>query len=115
MKARLPEGYNMKQSDMMRKMQKMQEDVANAQKEVEESVIEAKSGGGMVSVKMSGKKELVSIKIEKEVVDPDYIEMLEDLIVAAVNEASKNIDSLLEEKMNAATGGLNLNLPGFGF
>ena len=113
MKARLPEGYNMKQSDMMRKVQKMQEDVANAQKEVEESVFEAKSGGGMVTVQMNGKKELVSVKLEKEAVDPDDIEMLEDMIVAAVNEAGKNIDATLEEKMNAATGGLNLNFPMF--
>lgn len=113
MKARLPEGYNMKQGDMMRKMQKMQEDVANAQKEVEESIIEAKSGGGMVAVKMSGKKELISVHIEKEAVDPDDVEMLEDMIVAAVNEAGKKIDALTEEKMSAATGGLNLNFPGF--
>ena len=66
MKARLPEGYNMKQSDMMRKVQKMQEDVAAAQKEVEESVFSAKPGGGMVLVEMSGKKELLSVKLEKE-------------------------------------------------
>lgn len=113
MKARLPEGYNMKQSDMMRKVQKMQEDVASAQKEVEESVFEAKSGGGMVSVEMNGKKELLSVKLEKEVVDPDDIEMLEDMIVAAVNEVGKKIDDTLENKMNEATGGLNLNFPMF--
>ena len=113
MKARLPEGYNMKQSDMMRKVQKMQEDVANAQKEVEESVFEAKSGGGMVTVQMNGKKELISVKLEKEAVDPDDVEMLEDMIVAAINEAGKKIDATLEEKMNAATGGLNLNFPMF--
>ena len=113
MKARLPEGYNMKQGDMMRKVQKMQEDVANAQKEVEESVFEAKSGGGMVTVQMNGKKELISVKLEKEAVDPDDIEMLEDMIVAAINEAGKKIDATLEEKMNAATGGLNLNFPMF--
>ena len=111
MKARLPEGYNMKQSDMMRKVQKMQEDVAAAQKEVEESDFSAKSGGGMVLVEMNGKKELLSVKLEKEAVDPDDIEMLEDMIVAAVNEVSKQIDSALEEKMSAATGGLNLNFP----
>ena len=74
MKARLPEGYNMKQE-------------------------------------MNGKKELLSVKLEKEAVDPDDIEMLEDMIVAAVNEVSKQIDSALEEKMSAATGGLNLNFP----
>lgn len=113
MKARLPEGYNMKQSDMMRKVQQMQENVANAQKEVEETVFESKSGGGMVCVKMNGKKEILSVKLEKEAVDPDDIEMLEDMIVAAINEASKNVDSALENKMNEATGGLNLNFPMF--
>lgn len=111
MKARLPEGYNMKQGDMMRKVQKMQEDVAAAQKEVEETVFTAKSGGGMVSVEMNGKKELISVKLEKEAVDPEDVEMLEDMIVAAVNEASKQVDSTLEEKMNSATGGLNLGFP----
>ena len=113
MKARLPEGYNMKQGDMMKKMQKMQEDVANAQKEVEESVIEAKCGGGMVSVSINGKKEVISVKIEKEAVDPDDVEMLEDMIVAAINEAGKKADALMEEKMSIATGGLNLGFPGF--
>ena len=113
MKARLPEGYNMKQSDMMKKVQKMQEDVAAAQQEVEETVFTARSGGGMVTVEMNGKKELVSVKIEKEAVDPDDVEMLEDMIVAAVNEAAKSADSALEEKMNAATGGLNINFPMF--
>lgn len=111
MKARLPEGYGMKQADVMRKMQKVQEDVTRVQQEVEESVFETKSGGGMVSVQMSGKKELISIKLEKEVVDPDDIEMLEDMIVAAVNEASKKIDATLEEKMNEVTGGLGLGFP----
>lgn len=95
----------------MRKDTKMPEVVAAAQKEVEESIFNAKSGGGMVSVEMNGKKELLSVKLEKEAVDPDDVEMLEDMIVAAVNEASKQIDSALEEKMNAATGGLNLNFP----
>lgn len=113
MKARLPEGYNMKQSDMMRKVQKMQEDVANVQKEVEETVFEAKSGGGMVSVEMNGKKELLSVKLEKEVVDPDDIEMLEDMIVAAINEVGKKIDDSLEKRMSEVTGGLNLNFPMF--
>ena len=113
MKARLPEGYNMKQGDMMRKVQKMQEDVANVQKEVEETVFEAKSGGGMVSVEMNGKKELLSVKLEKEVVDPDDIEMLEDMIVAAINEVGKKIDDSLEKRMSEVTGGLNLNFPMF--
>lgn len=106
MKARLPEGYNMKQSDMMRKVQKMQEDVAAAQKEVEESIFSAKSGGGMVTVEMSGKKELISIKLEKEAVDPDDVEMLEDMIVAAANEAFHQMEEASSAVMAELTGGL---------
>ena len=106
MKARLPEGYNMKQSDMMRKVQKMQEDVAAVQKEVEESVFSAKSGGGMVLVEMNGKKELLSVKLEKEAVDPDDIEMLEDMIAAATNEALRQVESESAAVMSKLTGGL---------
>ena len=112
MKARLPEGYNMKQGDMMRRVQKMQEDMQNAQQEVEASVFEAAAGGGAVAVKVTGKKELVEVKIQPEVVDPDDVEMLEDLIVAAVNEGMKQADAALEQKMGAITGGLNI--PGMG-
>ena len=108
MKARLPEGYNMKQGDMMRKVQKMQEDVANAQKEVEESVFEAKSGGGMVTVQMNGKKEMLSVKLEKEVVDPDDIEMLEDMLIAALNESIKKANDAMEQGIEKAKGGLSI-------
>ena len=112
MKARLPEGYNMKQGDMMRRVQKMQEDMQTAQQEVESSVFEAAAGGGAVEAKVNGKKELLEIKIDPEVVDPDDVEMLQDLIVAAVNEGMKKADAAMEEKMGAVTGGLNL--PGMG-
>lgn len=113
MKARLPEGYNMKQGDMMRRVQKMQEDMQNAQAEVEASVFEAAAGGGAVSAKVNGKKELLEVKIQPEVVDPDDVEMLEDLLVAAVNECMKQADAAMESKMGAVTGGLNLpGMPG---
>ncbi len=113
MKARLPEGYNMKQGDMMRRVQKMQEDMQNAQAEVEASVFEAAAGGGAVSAKVNGKKEVLEVKIQPEVVDPEDVEMLEDLIVAAVNECMKQADSAMESKMGAVTGGLNLpGMPG---
>ncbi len=112
MKARLPEGYNMKQGDMMRRVQKMQEDMQNAQAEVEATVFEAAAGGGAVNAKINGKKELLEVKIDPEVVDPDDVEMLEDLIVAAVNEGMKQADAALESKMGAITGGMNL--PGMG-
>lgn len=108
MKARLPEGYNMKQGDMMRRVQKMQEDMQNAQAEVEASVFEASAGGGAVTAKVNGKKEVLEVKIKPEVVDPDDVEMLEDLLVAAVNECMKQADSAMESKMGSITGGLNL-------
>jgi len=112
MKARLPEGYNMKRGDMMRQVQKMQEDMQNAQAEVESTEFEAAAGGGAVNVKVNGKKEVLEVKLEPEVVDPDDIEMLEDLIVAAINEAMGKADSEMEKRMGAVTGGMNL--PGMG-
>lgn len=113
MKARLPDGYNMKQGDMMRRVQKMQEDMQNAQAEVEASVFEAAAGGGAVSAKVNGKKELLEVKIQPEVVDPEDVEMLEDLLVAAVNECMKQADAAMESKMGAVTGGLNIpGMPG---
>lgn len=108
MKARLPEGYNMKRGDMMRQVQKMQEDMQNAQVEVESTTFEAAAGGGAVTAKVNGKKELLEVKIQPEVVDPDDVEMLEDLLVAAVNECMKQADAAMESKMGAVTGGLNL-------
>ena len=104
MKARLPEGFNMKQSDMVKRMQKIQEDMAAAQSEIEQSSFEASSGGGAVKVEMNGKKELLTVKIDKEVV----VEMLEDLIVAAVNEVIKTVDDKMESAMSSITGGLNI-------
>ncbi len=112
MKARLPEGYNMKRGDMMRQVQKMQEDMQTAQAEVEASEFEAAAGGGAVCVKVNGKKEVLEVKLQPEVVDPDDVEMLEDLIVAAVNEGMKKADAEMEARMGAVTGGMNL--PGMG-
>ena len=108
MKARLPEGTNMKQGDMMRRVQKMQEDMQSAQQEVEASVFEASAGGGAVLAKVTGKKELLEVQIQPEAVDPEDMEMLQDLIVAAVNEGLKQADAAMEEKMGAITGGMNL-------
>ncbi len=108
MKARLPEGYNMKRGDMMRQVQKMQEEMQNAQVEVEGTEFEAAAGGGAVTAKVNGKKELLEVKVAPEVVDPDDVEMLQDLLVAAVNEALKKADSAMEERMGALTGGMNL-------
>jgi DNA-binding YbaB/EbfC family protein len=103
----------MKQGDMMRRVQKMQEDMQNAQAEVEASVFEAAAGGGAVTAKVNGKKEVLEVKIAPEVVDPDDVEMLEDLLVAAVNECMKQADAAMESKMGAVTGGLNIpGMPG---
>ncbi|MBQ9790448.1 MAG: YbaB/EbfC family nucleoid-associated protein [Clostridia bacterium] len=89
---------------LMRQAQKMQEDAMRAQKEVEESVVEGSASGGMVTVKLSGAKNLLEVKINPAVVDPDDVEMLEDLIVAAVNDASGKADDLKAQKLGAFGG-----------
>lgn len=99
-------GGNM--NNMMKQMQKMQKQIEDAQREIEESEVTATAGGGAIEVKVNGKKELISIKIDKDVVDPDDVEMLEDMIVAGVNEAIRNAEKLSEEKMGKITGGLNI-------
>ena len=89
---------------MVRQMDEMEEQ----QKEMEEKEFEATAGGGAVTVKVSGKKEVLSVKLSEEVVDPDDIEMLEDLIVAATNEALRMMEADGAKAMEALTGGLNL-------
>ena len=108
MKARLPEGVQMKRGDMMRQLQQMQAQMESTQTEVEESVFSATAGGGMVTAQVNGKKELLSIKIDPQVVDPDDVEMLEDLVTAAINEALGKASKTMEDKMGALTGGMNI-------
>lgn len=86
----------------------MQRQMEQTQKEMEEKVYEASSGGGAVTVQVSGKKEVLSVKLSEEVVDPEDIEMLEDLIVAATNEALRKLEEDSTKSMEALTGGLNL-------
>ena len=86
----------------------MQQEMMRAQQELEEREIEATSGGGAVTVKISGKKELTDITISPEVVDPDDIDMLQDLIIAAVNEAMRKADEESSREMSKLTGGLNI-------
>ena len=113
MKARLPEGVQMKRGDMMRQLQQMQAQMESTQTEVEESVFSATAGGGMVTAEVNGKKELLSIKIDPEVIDPDDVEMLEDLVTAAINEALGKASKTMEDKMGALTGGMNIpGMPG---
>ena len=108
MKARLPEGMQMKRSDMMAKIQEMQAQMESTQSEVEESLFTATAGGGMVTAEVNGRKEVTKITLAPEVVDPDDIEMLEDLVTAAVNEALGKAGKAMEDKMGAITGGLNI-------
>ena len=99
-------GGNMQQ--MLMKAQKMQQQMADKQAELDEKEIEASAGGGMVTVKINGKKEILSIKINPQAVDPEDVEMLEDMIVAATNEALRQIGELVEQEMGKITGGINL-------
>lgn len=104
-------GMNM---NMIKQAQKMQQDMLKMQAEMEEKEYEATAGGGVVSAKVSGKKEVVSITIDPEAVDPDDVEMLQDMIVAAVNEALRKAESSMAESMSKITGNLG-GLGGLGF
>ena len=111
MKVRLPQGMGGGPSNMqsmIKQAQKMQEDMAAMQAELEEREYEVAAGGGVVNVKINGKKEILSVKIEPEVVDPEDVETLEDLITAAVNEAIKKVESASAEEMQKITGGMNI-------
>ena len=98
----------MNMQQIMREAQKMQKKMEQMQEEAASQIVDAAAGGGMVKATMDGKQELLSISIEKEIVDPDDVEMLQDLIVAAVNEASKKAQAMMQEKMQGLTGGLNI-------
>ncbi|PKL51948.1 MAG: YbaB/EbfC family nucleoid-associated protein [Nitrospira bacterium HGW-Nitrospira-1] len=98
--------------DLMRHAQKMQEEMMKAQEEAREKTVEATAGGGMVTVTASGAGQIISIKIEKDVVDPEDVEMLEDLILAASNEALRRAQELVSDDMSKLTGGLQI--PGLG-
>ena len=101
---------NQKQNmnSVIKQAQKMQEEMERVQQETEEEQVEATSGGGAVKVVVNGKKELVSIKLDPDAVDPDDVETLEDLILAAVNEGVKKAEEIMSERMGAITGGLNI-------
>ncbi len=98
--------------DIMKQAQKMQEQLAKVQEEAANKIVEASAGGGMVTVTANGRQEVLSVKIERDVVNPDDIEMLQDLIVAATNEALKKGRDMLADEMKTMTGGLGLNIPG---
>lgn len=94
--------------NMMKQAQKMQKEMMKLQEEIEQRTVEASSGGGAVTVVITGKKEIKSIILNPEIVDPDDIEMLQDLIMAAVNEAIRQADEMAAKEMSKITGGLNL-------
>lgn len=108
MKARLPKEYNMSRGDMLKQVQYMQENMEKTREEIENTEFEASAGGDAIKAVVNGKKEVVSVKLKEEIVDPDDIEMLEDLIVAAVNEAIRKADEKMEEEMGKLTGGMNI-------
>ncbi|WP_096911874.1 YbaB/EbfC family nucleoid-associated protein [Neobacillus jeddahensis] len=94
--------------NMMKQMQKMQKQMAEAQEELGEKKIEGTSGGGMVTVVVTGHKEVVDVQIKPEAVDPDDVEMLQDLVLAAVNDALKKAEELTNNTMGQFTKGMNL-------
>ena len=95
-------------NSMLRQAQKMQQDMMKAQEELESKTYEAPAGGGVVTAVVSGKKELTQVTIDPEAVDPDDVQMLQDLIVAAVNEAMRKATEDAASSMSRLTGGLNL-------
>ena len=111
MKARLPKGMGGGPSNMqgmIKQAQKMQEDMTNLQADLDEREYEVNAGGGVVTVKINGKLEVLSIDIKPEVVDPDDIETMSDILVAAVNEAIKKVNEVNSTEMGKITGGLNV-------
>ena len=109
-----PGGMPGNMNNLMKQAQKMQKQMEENQKELEEKEFTAAAGGGAVEVTVTGKREVKRVKLSEEVVDPDDIEMLEDLIVAATNEALRKIDEISQASMAKVTGGLG-GFGGFGF
>ena len=105
-------GSAMRQQQMQQKLLKIQQDMAAAQEAVENASFTASVGGGVVQATVSGKKELTALTVKPEAVDPEDVEMLQDLVISAVNEALRQADEAMNSSMQSFTGGLNL--PGFG-
>lgn len=113
MRANYPKGGPGNMNNMMKQVQQMQEDMANLQADLETREYDVSAGGGMVTVKINGKREILNIDIQPDIVDPDDIETLSDVITAAVNEAIKKVDTTSEAEMGKITGALNMpGMPG---
>lgn len=103
----------MNMQQMMKQARKMQEQLAAAQENIAQSTVDASAGGGMVKVTVNGQMQITSLKIDSEALDPEDVEMLEDMVTAAVNEALRGVGDLANRQMGAITGGLNI--PGMPF
>lgn len=110
MRARIPKnmGGNQNMNSMIKQAQKMQEQITDLQNDIEEREFTATAGGGAVEVVVTGKKTIKALTIKPEVVDPEDIEMLQDLIISAVNEAVNNVEATTENEMGKITGGVSL-------
>ena len=106
MKARIPGAQN--QGNMMKKIQQMQEDMTRIQEEIEATEFTSSDGGGAVEVTVNGSHEVLSIKMKPDVVDPEDIEMLEDLLISALNESIKKANDAMDQGMEKAKGGLSI-------
>jgi nucleoid-associated protein EbfC len=100
---------------MMKQVQKLQEKMAQVQAELEQKTVSADAGGGMIRVTVNGKQQVVSIRIEKEVVNPEEIDMLEDLVVSAVNKGLEESQRMAQEEMQKVTAGVLPQIPGLNF
>ncbi len=94
--------------NIMKQAQQMQAKIARVQQELESKEVEATAGGGMVTARVNGKQQLLDLKIEKDVVDAEDVEMLQDLVMAAVNEAIKQSQDMIQQEMGKVTGGMNI-------
>ena len=104
----IPGGGGMNQMNMIKQAQKMQQEMLRMQEELESKEFEAKAGGGVVTAVVSGKRELLRLTIDPEAVDPEDVEMLQDMVLAAVNEALRTANDTTEREMSKLTGGLNM-------
>jgi len=113
MKARLPQGYGggpQNMQGMLKQAQKMQEEMAALQEELDDREYEIKAGGGVITIVITGTKEVKSIELDPQIVDPDDIETLSDILVAGINEAIKTVEETNAKQMERITG--NINMPG---
>ena len=111
MKARLPKGMGggaQNMNAMIRQAQQMQEDMTNLQEQLDAKEYEVTAGGGVVTIKINGKKEIMSLDIKPEIVDPDDIETLTDVLLAGINEAIKKVEDVNSEEMSKITGGISM-------